>query len=360
LFERSNKKHGKKKMADEKVTAYIKKCLDAGKMAEAIDTSKITGAPLSKEEINVYIQKYLENGWMQKAIDGAKAAGIELSKDVLSGYVNKYLENEKIYSAVDAARIIGVPLPREKIAVIGKECLRKGKITSALEAYKIIKEKPPEEELIICGNICFKNGLLADGLEAYRLANKTPPEDELVICGNACFNIGHVTPGLDAYKLANKNPSKEMLRICGEACLLEQRNDDARKAFVAAQKVEEMICSRTIEVREISLSELKKSNIDISGKCFGQKFCWDCENSTDIKERYFEVSRCPQTKEDEEELDKIMKLQHEIVNFYVELDVLGNGRGLINSSICGNCGSKNVVLSSGDEMGYMEIKAGKK
>ena len=347
-------------MTDEKVVAYIKKCLDAGRMAEAIDTSKVTGAPLSKEELNGYIRKYLENGWMQKAIDGAKAAGIELPKDVLSGYVNKYLEKEKIYSAVDASRIIGMPLPKEKIAIIGKECLRKGKITSALEAYKIIKEKPPEEELIICGNICFKNGLLSDGLEAYKLANKTPPEDELVICGNVCFNIGMITPGLEAYKLANKTPAKEILRICGEACLLEKRTDDARKAFVAAQKVEEMNNSKTIQVREISLEELKNSKIDISSKGFGQKVCSDCGNRTGIKERYFEVSRCPETKEDEEELDKLMKIQHGIENFYVELDVLGNGRGLINSSICVNCGSKNVVLISGNDMGYIEIKAGKK
>src|SRR5659263_683300 len=185
---------------------------------------------------------------MQKAIDGARAAGIELSKDVLSGYVNKYLEREKIYSAVDASRIIGMPLTKEKIAIIGKECLRKGKITSALEAYKI--------------------------------ANKTPPEDELVICGNMCFNIGQITPGLLAYKLANKTPAKEILRICGEACLLEKRTDDARKAFVAAQKVEEMNSSKTIQVREISLEELKNSKIDVSSK--GQKVCSDCGNRTDI------------------------------------------------------------------------------
>jgi len=69
---RSNKLAGIEKMTDEKVTAYIKKCLDAGRMAEAIDISKVTGAPLSKEELNVYIRKYLDNGWMQKAIDGSK------------------------------------------------------------------------------------------------------------------------------------------------------------------------------------------------------------------------------------------------------------------------------------------------
>jgi len=113
-------------------------------MAEAIDTSKITGVPLSHEQLEIYIRKYLENGWMQKAIDGAKAAGIELSKDLLSKYIDKYLEDEKIYSAVDASRIIGVPLQRKRLQLC-ERVPRKGKISSGLEAYKIIKEKPPRK-----------------------------------------------------------------------------------------------------------------------------------------------------------------------------------------------------------------------
>ncbi len=42
-------------MAEEKVIAYIKKCLEEGKMPEAIDTSKVAGVSLSKEELNNYI-----------------------------------------------------------------------------------------------------------------------------------------------------------------------------------------------------------------------------------------------------------------------------------------------------------------
>lgn len=345
-------------MTDEKVIAYIKKCLESGRMSEALDTSKITGVPISKEEINMYIRKYLENGWMQKAIDGSKAASIELSNDEILIYINKYLEEGKIYSAVDACRITGFPLPKEKIAITGKECLAAGKLTSGLEAYKLIKENPPEDELVICGSICFKEGRLSHGVEAYKLANRSPPEDELISCGNVCLNTGQITPGLEAYKMANMTPTRELLRICGEACLLEKRTDDARKSFVAAQKVADLKNSGTIEVREISLQDLKNlKDIDTSWKGFGQKTCSDCGAGKDFKERFFIASRCPQTEEDEEQLDRIMKDQHRIENYFIELDVLGNGRGLINSSVCTNCGSKNVNLDSGYNGEYAEIKA---
>jgi hypothetical protein len=340
-------------MTDEKAIAYIKKCLEAGKMREAIDVSGVTKVPLSKEELGLYIQKYLDAGWMSKAIEGSKAACIELPQEVLIKYVNKYLEEGKIYSAVDASKLISMPLPKEKIATTGRECLMKGKLTSGLEAYKLIKETPPEEELVACASMCFKEGRLSHGLEAYKLINKAPPEEELVICGNFCFNIGQITPGLEAYALAKRTPTKELLRACGETCLLEKRTDDARKSFVAAQKIDEMK-NRDIEVREISFNDLS-ARINKSWKSPGPKVCSDCQNDTDIKERFFILSRCPENEDEEERLDTLMKKQHGVVQFCVEMDVLGDGRGLLCSAVCGKCGSNNVVLGS-DEWTYMEIK----
>ena len=340
-------------MTDEKAIAYINKCLEAGKMREAIDASKVTKVPLSKVELELYINKYLDTGWMSKAIDGSKAAGVELPHDALIKYVNKYLEEGKIYSAVDASKLISMPLPKEKIAITGRECLLKGKLTSGLEAYKLIKETPPEEELIACASMCFKEGRLSFGLEAYKLINKAPPEEELVICGNFCFNIGQITPGLEAYALAKRTPAKELLRACGEACLLEKRTDDARKSFVAAQKIDETK-NRDIDVREISFNDLSAC-INKSWKSTGPKVCSDCQNDTDIKDRFFILSRCPENEGDEEHLDKLMKKQHGVVQFCVEMDVLGDGRGLICSAVCTKCGSQNVVQGC-DDWAYMEIK----
>ena len=59
------------------------------------------------------------------------------------------------------------------------------------------------------------------------------------MCGEICLNEGDITPGLEAFEMAGKRPTKEMLRECGEICLIERRVDDARKAFVAAQKIDE-------------------------------------------------------------------------------------------------------------------------
>ena len=340
-------------MTDDKAIAYIKKCLEAGKMREAIEASRITRVPLSKEELELYIQKYLDTGWMSKAIEGSKAACLELPQDVLIKYANKYLEDGRIYSAVDASKLIGMPLPKEKIASTGRVCLLKGKLTSGLEAYKLIKETPPEEELIICASICFKEGRLSHGLEAYKLIDKTPPEEELVTCGNVCFNIGQVTPGLEAYALAKRTPTKELLRACGEVCLLEKRTDDARKSFVAAQKIDGTK-NKEIDVTEKSFQELSDL-LNKSWKSPGPKVCSDCQSDKDIKDRFFILSRCPENKEEEERLDEIMKKQHGVSQFYIEMDFFGDGRGLICSAVCAKCGSQNVVLGY-DDWGYMEIK----
>jgi hypothetical protein len=122
---------------------------------------------------------------------------------------------------------------------------------------------------------------------------------------------------------------------------------------VAAQKVGEMK-NVDIEVREISLTELRES-LNKSWESPGHNVCSDCQNDTDIKDRFFVLSRCPENKEEEERLDEIMKKQHGVSQFYIEMDVFKDGRGLIGSAVCGKCGSRNVVLGS-DDWAYMEIK----
>jgi len=67
----------------------------------------------------------------------------------------------------------------------------------------------------------------------------------------------------------------------------------------------------------------------------------DCENET-FKERFFILSRCPETREEEALLDKLMKKQYGIEHYAV--GVFGDNRGLIDSAVCKECGSWNVLF----------------
>ncbi len=193
--------------------------------------------------------------------------------------------------------------------------------------------------LVICGNRCLNDGQLSHGREAYRLANMSPPEKELIICGDRCLKSGWTTYGLEAYELAGKTPSREMLRECAEICLLSKNIDEARKALVAAQKIEDT--ASPIEIKETSIDELVASNeLDASWKCLVPAACRECGNRKDFKERFFILSRCPETKEEEEWLDEEMKKQYGVVDYTV--GVFSNDRGLIDSAVCCRCGSGNI------------------
>jgi len=241
-----------------------------------------------------------------------------LTEDLLGGYVNKYLDTGRIYSAIEASKTFGIKLPREKLVIIGRDCLLKGNLTSGLEAYDLIKEKPPVEELKMCGSICLSEGHLSPGREAYRLAGMTPTEKELVICGNKCFKSGWTTSGLEAFELAKKTPTKEILRECAEICHIGKNNDEARRALVAAQKIEEVAGSQPIDIREVSLDELAASNeLDASWKYLVPGACQDCGNVKEFKERFFILTRCPETKEEKEWLDETMNKQYGVENYTV-------------------------------------------
>jgi predicted Zn-ribbon and HTH transcriptional regulator len=246
---------------------------------------------------------------------------------------------------MEASKTFGIPLPRDKLVIIGRKFLLNGNLSSGLETYDLIKEMPSEEELITCGKKCLSEGLLSHGLEAFNLANKTPSKEELVNCGNRCFHEGWTTSGLEAYELASMTPTKEMLRACGEVCLLGKNFEEARKAFVAAQKIDEIKEGENIAIKETSLEELGASNeLEGSWRCLVPIACQDCENQRMFEERLFILSRCPETKEEEEWLDKTMKEQYGVEHFAV--GVFRDNRGLIDSAVCSECGSSNVLFES--------------
>ena len=328
---------------NEKVIAYIKKCLEEGRMPEAIDVAKISKIRLPFQELEDYIYKYFENGWISRAMKGAKSAQIELPKDFLIKYINKYLDAGRIYSAIEASKTFDIPLAKDKLVIIGRESLLKGNLTSGLEAYKFAEENPPIKELVICGNLCLIDGRLSHGLEAYKLANKSPTEEELIVCGNKCFNTGQTTHGLEAYELAKKAPTKEILRTCAEICHIGKNIEEARKAIIAAQKIEEIHEISTIEIREVTLKELGESkDVENSWKYLVPIACKDCENDREFKERFFILSKCPETREDEEWLDKIMKEKYMVEHYTV--GIFRDNRGIIDAAECKGCGSHNVIF----------------
>ncbi|MCG2727555.1 MAG: hypothetical protein L6244_02750 [Candidatus Methanoperedenaceae archaeon] len=68
----------------------------------------------------------------------------------------------------------------------------------------------------------------------------------------------------------------------------------------------------------------------------------DCENEEVFKERYFIVSRCPESNDEEGWLENVMKKQYGIEHYCIAVDVFGDDRGLIDSAVCRKCGSQNI------------------
>jgi hypothetical protein len=110
-----------------------------------------------------------------------------------------------------------------------------------------------------------------------------------------------------------------MLRVCGEICLLEKRHDEARKALVASQKIDEIKEEKSIEIKEISREGLRGlKEIEESLKSFGPGECLDCENDVEFEERFFLLSKCPATGKEEEWLDKTMKEKYGVERYTVD------------------------------------------
>jgi predicted Zn-ribbon and HTH transcriptional regulator len=136
-----------------------------------------------------------------------------------------------------------------------------------------------------------------------------------------------------------------MLRACAEICLIGKNIDEARKALVAAQKIDDLTGAEHIEIREITLEELNATNdLEGSWRCLVPRVCEDCDNEIEFKERFFILSKCPATTDEEEWLDRTMKEKYGVENYSV--GVFRDNRGLIDSAVCSECGSVNIVFDS--------------
>lgn len=107
----------------------------------------------------------------------------------------------------------------------------------------------------------------------------------------------------------------------------------------------EIIPPKPIEVREISFREISESTeMEESWKGFGARGCLECDNEDEFKERYFVISRCPDSKEEEDWLDATMKKQYGVKDYGIAAGVFNDSRGLITSAVCRKCGSHNIFF----------------
>jgi len=107
----------------------------------------------------------------------------------------------------------------------------------------------------------------------------------------------------------------------------------------------EIIPQKPIEIKEISSKEIIESNeIEETWKDFGARGCLDCDNEDEFKERYFVISRCPDSEEEQDCLDETLKKRYGINNYGTAAGVFNDSRGLITSTVCEKCGSHNIFL----------------
>ncbi len=107
----------------------------------------------------------------------------------------------------------------------------------------------------------------------------------------------------------------------------------------------EIIPQKPIEIREISLREISESNeIEESWKGFRARGCLKCDSEDGFKERYFVISRCPDSEEEEHWLDETMKKKYGVKQQGITAGIFNDSRGLINSAVCGKCGSHDIFF----------------
>ncbi len=107
----------------------------------------------------------------------------------------------------------------------------------------------------------------------------------------------------------------------------------------------EIIPQKPIEIREISLRKVNESKeIEESWKGFGARGCLKCDNEEGFKERYFIISRCPDSEEEEHWLDDTMKKKYGVKQHGITAGIFNDSRGLINSAVCGKCGSHDIFF----------------
>ncbi len=107
----------------------------------------------------------------------------------------------------------------------------------------------------------------------------------------------------------------------------------------------EIIPQKPIEIREISLREISESKeIEESWSGFRARGCLKCDSEDGFKERYFVISRCPDSEEEEDWLDATMEKKYGVKGHGITAGVFNDSRGLINSAICMKCGSHDIFF----------------
>jgi hypothetical protein len=107
----------------------------------------------------------------------------------------------------------------------------------------------------------------------------------------------------------------------------------------------EIIPQKPIEIREISLREISESKeIEESWKGFRARGCLKCDSEDGFKERYFVISRCPDSEEEEELLDETLKKKYGVKGHGITAGIFNDSRGLINSAVCRKCGSHDIFF----------------
>jgi len=79
-------------------------------------------------------------------------------------------------------------------------------------------------------------------------------------------------------------------------------------------------------------------------KGFGARGCLKCDSEDGFKERYFVISRCPESEEEEHWLDETMKKKYGVKQHGITAGIFNDSRGLINSAVCGKCGSHDIFF----------------
>lgn len=107
----------------------------------------------------------------------------------------------------------------------------------------------------------------------------------------------------------------------------------------------EIIPQKPIEIREISLREISESKeIEESWKGFSARGCLKCDSEEGFKERYFVISRCPDSEEEEHWLDETLKKKYGVKLHGITAGIFDDSRGLINSAVCRKCGSHDIFF----------------
>lgn len=100
-----------------------------------------------------------------------------------------------------------------------------------------------------------------------------------------------------------------------------------------------------IEIKEVSPSELRNSGkVEDEWKDFGPVVCLKCGSRKGFILRAFIIARCPESRQEEEWLDKTMKERHGVENYGISAGVLGDEQAILDVAICKRCGSQDIFF----------------